>query len=190
MSRVELEFTNPELVTYVIYNLGGSVSPIDLEDIALAVFQIAPNRFCWKKYQEMIDLRIVNYALNDAKKLDIGYVLGNPINGYMLTEKGTKWVLALDKDSILVKTSRKQSISDVIDKEIDRLRRTSAFAKYKMGEEDAINDIDFREFTRVNDNFPKSVRLQRLLKIQNSIVDNKELSDLWGLLSRKFLNKG
>ena len=117
---VRAEISNPELVTVALYNLGGEVNPVDLEDIAIEVFNLAPKRFCWKKYKDRIDLRIVLYSVNDAIKNDIGYIKGSSKHGYMLTNLGLSWVTEENISEIEAQTSRQKSTIDIIHKEIDR----------------------------------------------------------------------
>ena len=183
------ELNNPEIVTLAIFNLGGSMNPIELEDVAIEAFDLAPQRFSWKKYKDRIDLRIVLYSVNDAIKPDVGYVKGNSKHGYMLTEIGLKWISEIENHEIFTKSSRKHSTTDLTDKEKIRLQRTSAYKKFIMGEFDRINIIDFREFTRVNDYFPEHVREQKLAKIQHVVKEDKTLHNAWEFLKSKFLKE-
>lgn len=184
------ELSNSELVTIAVYNLGGTINAIDLEDVAVYVFDLAPKRFSWKKYQDKIDLRIVQYSINDAIKKDIGYLNGNTKYGYMLTEAGLNWVVTTESNFLLTKSSRKLSTFDLVEKEIDRLQRSNATRKFTLGDIDQISIMDFREFTRVNDNFPKHLREQRFAKIQNVTDDDEILSQVWNFLKTKFIVKG
>lgn len=181
------EFSNPEIVTIAVYNLGGVVNPIELEDVAIEAFDLAPRRFSWKKYHDRIDLRIVLYSVNDAIKPDVGYLKGNSKYGYMLTEAGSQWVTKLQNQEIIAKSSRRLSTSDLADKEKTRLQRTQAFEKFINGKEDQINRIDYREFTRISDNFPKHLQEQRLAKIQNTVDQDETLHKVWDYLKDKFL---
>jgi len=183
------ELSNPELVTIAVYNLGGSITAVDLEDVAINVFNLAPKRFSWKKYENKIDLRIVLYSVNDAIKPDVGFLKGNSKHGYMLTETGLKWIAKIENHQIFTKSSRKLSTNDLVDKEKDRLQRTLAYKKFTIGDTDHISIIDFREFTRVNDNFPKHLRDQRYAKIQNITDEDETLSKIWNFLKNKFVIK-
>lgn len=183
------ELSNPELVTIAVFSLGGTYEPVELEDVAIAVFDIAPMRFSWKKYVDRIDLRIVLYSVNDAIKPDVGYLKGNSKFGYMLTETGLKWVTKNQNHEYLIKSARKLSESDLKLKEVERLKRTQAYKKFEVGEKEMINLLDFREFTRVNDNFPPHLRDQRFARLQNIIEDDEILISLWKYLKSKFINK-
>ena len=183
---IQDELSNPQIVTIALYNLGGSINPIDLEDVAIEVYKLAPTRFSWKKYADRIDLRIVLYSLNDAIKSDIGFISGNSKHGYMVTEAGLKWVEQHDDSRVSTTTSRKLSAADLVSKEKLRLERTKAYLKYMNKEIDQINEIDFREFTRVNDYFPQHLREQRYAKIENAVRGDEQLMKTWEFLKKKF----
>jgi len=185
--NIDEELSNPELVTFAVYNLGGSISPVDLEDVAINVYNLAPKRFSWKKYEDKIDLRIVLYSVNDAIKPNVGFLKGNSKHGYMLTKIGMSWISKIENREIFTKSSRKLSSFDLLDKEKERLLRTTAYRKFLVGESDHISIIDFREFTRVNDNFPEHLRNQRFTKIQNITDSDETLSKIWGFLKNKFI---
>jgi hypothetical protein len=187
--EIHEELSNPEIVTIAVNNLGGAVNPIELEDVAIEAFDLAPRRFSWKKYQDRIDLRIVLYSVNDAIKPDVGYLKGNSKHGYMLTEAGLEWIAKIEDSKVFTKSARKFSASDLMEKEKLRLQRTSAFHKYLQGDFDRISVIDFREFTRVNDYFPKHMREQRFAKIQNVADNDQDLAQVWEFLKKKFLAK-
>ena len=189
VSQIIDTYRNPEIVTIAVYNLGGSVNPIELEDVAIEAFNLASQRFSWKKYKDRIDLRIVLYSVNDAIKPDVGYLKGNSKHGYMLTKAGLKWIAKIEDSEIYTKSSRKFSTSDLTEKEKLRLQRTSAYDKYLKDDLDHISVIDFREFTRVNDYFPKHVREQRFAKIQNVTDEDEILSKVWDFLKKKFLSE-
>ena len=180
------DLSNPQLVTIALHNLGGSVNPIDLEDVAIEAYKLAPTRFSWKKYADRIDLRIVLYSLNDAIKSDIGFVSGNSKHGYMITEAGLEWVSQHDDAGVSTTSSRKLSAADLVSKEKLRLERTKAYLKYLNNKTDQINIIDFREFTRVNDYFPQHLREQRYAKIENAVRGDQQLMRTWKFLKKKF----
>lgn len=180
------ELSNVEILTLVIYWLGGAVTPVDLEDAAVEAFNLAPKKFSWIKYADQIDLRIVQYAIRDACKADISYLKGTSKHGYMLTESGLEWAKKFDEKKQLSTASRKMSPTDLIDREILRLQSTRAYQKFVTGEKDKITLMDFREFTRVNDYFPEHIRKQRYSKIDNAVKDSADLRKIWKFIKDKF----
>ncbi len=180
------ELSNVEILTLVIYWLGGAATPVDLEDAAVEAFNLAPKKFSWIKYADQIDLRIVQYAIRDACKPDVNYLKGTSKHGYMLTELGFEWAKKFDEKKQLSTASRKMSPSNLIDKEIMRLQTTHAYQKFIAGEKDKITIMDFREFTRVNDYFPEHIRKQRYSKINNAVKDDPDLKKVWSFIKKKY----
>lgn len=184
--KIHDELSNPEIVTLAIYLQGGTVTPVDLEDAAVKAFALAPKKFSWRKYEDQIDLRIVQYALQDAAKPNMRFLKGDSKHGYMLTQLGLEWAERFDEEKQISTTSRRSSPSDLIQKEQIRLRSTRAFKKFHSGEKDEITIMDFREFTRVNDYFPEHIRKQRYVKIDNAVKDDVDLKNVWSFIKTKF----
>ncbi|MBI5840853.1 MAG: hypothetical protein HZB19_12190 [Chloroflexi bacterium] len=184
--KIHNELSNSEIVTLAIYLLGGTIAPIELEDAAVKAFALAPKKFSWKKYEDQIDLRIVHYSLQTAVKPNVGYLKGDSKHGYMLTQIGLKWAEKFDETKQLSTTSRKLSLSDLIQKEQIRLKNASAYKKYMSGDKEKITVMDFREFTRVNDYFPEDIRRQRYAKIDNAVKDDIDLKNIWDFIKTKF----
>ncbi|HMS01191.1 MAG TPA: hypothetical protein PKE62_18250 [Anaerolineales bacterium] len=180
------ELSNSEILTLTVYLLDGTISPVDLEDAAIEAFRLAPKKFSWIKYDDRIDLRIVEYALRGACRPSMQYLKGSNKHGYMLTQAGLEWAENYDEEKQISITSRKLSPSDLILKEQIRLRGTHAFSKFQNGEKEKITLMDFREFTRVNDYFPEHIRKQRYVKIDNAVKDDVDLKNVWGFIKTKF----
>lgn len=184
--KINDELSNPEILTLIVYWLDGTITPVDLEDAAVEAFKLAPKKFSWIKYDDRIDLRIVEYALRSACRPNMRYLKGSNKHGYMLTQIGLEWAKKYDEKKQLSTVSRKMSPSDLIDREVARLQSTHAYQKFITGEKREITLMDFREFTRVNDYFPEHIRKQRYSKIDNAVKDNADLRKVWEFLKDKF----
>jgi hypothetical protein len=183
------ELSNPEILTLAVYLRGGAVSPVDLEDAAIEAFNLAPKKFNWKKYEDQIDLRIIQYALQDACKPKIGYLKGSSKHGFMLTQSGLNWAENYDESKQLSTTSRKSSVADLLLREQARLRKSHAFEKFINGNAVQITLMDFREFARVNDYFPEYIKKQRYHKIDNVVENDQNLKKVWTYLKTKFVEE-
>jgi hypothetical protein len=187
--EVHNELSNAEILTLVVYLLGGTVAPVDLEDAAIEAFKLAPKKFSWIKYDDRIDLRTIQYSLQDACKSNMKYLKGSSKHGYMLTQTGLEWAKKVAEKDQSTSASRKSSPSDLIDKEKLRLQKTQAYEKFGNEESEKITLIDFHEFTRVNDYFPEHIRKQRYDKIENVVKDDADLKNLWKFLKSKFVEE-
>jgi len=181
------ELSNAEILTLVVYLLDGTVTPVYLEDAAIEAFKLAPKKFSWIKYDDRIDLRIVEYALRAACRSNMRYLKGSSKHGYMLTQAGLEWAKTVAEKDQSTSASRKSSPSDLIEKEKARLQKTLALEKFNNGESEKITVVDFREFTRVNDYFPEHIRKQRYDKIENVVKDDAGLKKVWKFLKSKFI---
>ncbi len=186
----KIEFSKPQLVTIAVALLDGDKVYVDHEDVAIKVNEMAPGRFNWRKYPELINIEIVSFALRDAQKTkNGGLVVGNNTKGWMLSPAGLKWIETVDlgavHDELPVKY-RKASISANQELERRRLFNTKAYNLFVKGKSKAITVQDFYEFARVNQYFQIKTRQRRYAIIANAVSDDDILSKLWDLLQTKF----
>lgn len=179
--------SNVEVVTLAAYLLGGEAVLVDIEDIAVKAFDLAPSRFCWRKYPERIDLRAIQYALKDACRAKVGLLSGSIKRGYMLSAKGSRWAQEIGQSAAQGEGARKASVEDLLEHERQRLRHTAAFGRFIAGETDRLDRRDFEEFARVNDYFPEHVRGERFTRLDHVVTGDDELTRLWSLLRERFL---
>lgn len=76
-----------ETVAVALWHLGGDQHPIDTEDVAKKVNELAPGAFTWRKYPDQINLELVRVNLSDAK-LKAKLVTGGGRHGWSLTPHG------------------------------------------------------------------------------------------------------
>jgi len=183
-----LDLNNQQIVTLAVARLGGLQRAIDLEDIAIASYDIAPSRFCWKKYPDRIDLRSVYDALKDACRSNPPLLRGGSKRGYMLTPEGQ--VLADSIEEIgpaqIAERPRRLSEAEWIENERVRLQRTEAFRKWHNGKRAEITLRDLQEFLRINEYFPAHLRAERIAKIANAAKGSSEIEALLDYLLETF----
>ena len=95
------EFTNVDIVVYVIATLGGAERTVYSEDIAARSYELAPSHFSWRRQPYIEkgwpDKYIAKTALEDAKKPEYGalvegvYALDLSKDGWRLMPGGAKW---------------------------------------------------------------------------------------------------
>jgi len=66
MTPVE-EITNWEVFLWSLYELGGAEGYIDVEDVFLRSFEIAPSRLSWRTRDDLPDYKKCSKALRDAE---------------------------------------------------------------------------------------------------------------------------
>ena len=86
------KFSNQEIVTIALYNLGGGIGSFDIETIAKEADKLAPGRFRWKTDPSMISDSNTWDALSNARKKK--YILQQAqeknTDSYLLTEDGVE----------------------------------------------------------------------------------------------------
>lgn len=182
-------FSNHQIVTLAVFLLGGENKYIDREDIAVKANEITPGRFNWRKYTENIDLDAVGVALRDAKKeKNGGLLIGTNSTGWMLSPKGLVWSTSLGHDFVENYFPKYRKDSWIANKESEclRLKNTRAYKLFVDGQIDAINLQDFFQFTRVNEYYQRNTRKKRYAVIENVIVEDNLLLELWSFLKGKF----
>lgn len=186
----ETELSNVQLVALAVYQLGGERKAIEVEDIAVQSYKLSPQKFAWKKYPEMIDKTVVQYALKDATlpKNSPPILAGSIKHGYLLTAFGLEWIMSFqNKRNHKTETSfRSNSNSEKLTLERTRLETSVAFQKFTSNDLDSITDGDFQDFTRVNEYFPDHARTRRFTIIDNAIQGNPELESCWQYLKNRF----
>lgn len=161
------EYTNSDIAVMAVYHLGGALHHIHLEDVAMKAAQLAPKKFCWKKYPEQINLESVRITLKNELRATNRRVAGSIRDGYMLTPEGLSWCLSNTG------TEDNQALGE-LRKEVDRAKKTSTFGKVFTGEgEVSIGDIE--SLLRIDQYFTPRKRRERTLALLNASVLDAEL---------------
>ena len=144
---------NRDLVVYALYQLGGGEHKIDMEDVALECFRIAPERFSWKKHPEFPSIKPAEDSLYDASRPKNGsLVRGRARDGWwMLTPAGVDHAKALLPRLTQRAIGELRSSSDrqEMQKYFRELEAHPAFRKYTAdGSCDAVKPYEFTEFLK------------------------------------------
>jgi hypothetical protein len=173
--------TSSELVVLVVYLLGGDQRPIDTEDVAVRVNQLAPGRFTWSKYPDQINLELVRVFLSDAKKGDTALVAGSGRTGWTLTPAGLRWASQNATKLLKEDVSRERDgrLAGSVDqgrwrRERARVRATTAWAKWSSGD-NAITAREARDVFRMD---LYAVARMRDIKVARLMSMFDEQSDL------------
>lgn len=87
------EVTNWEIFTWALSQLGGNAGFVDVEDVFVACFELAPSRFSWRTREELPDYKKCSKALRDAEARRPALLLKTR-DGLkrQLTVEGQQWV--------------------------------------------------------------------------------------------------
>ena len=182
-------FSNHGIVTLAVYLLGGDSRPVDTEDVAVKVNEIAPGRFTWRKYADQINLEIVRVCLSDAKKHDKGsYLSGSGKDGWLLTTEGLLFVNGRLHELGTVDLSRRLlSQREQHQRRIEKTRMLSSEAYVRFREEgaDAVTINDTEAFFRLNEYVVGKARDRKIARILNTYGDDAELGEVVRELSKR-----
>jgi hypothetical protein len=92
MSPID-EVANWEIFLWALYHLGGSSQFVDIENVALECFEIAPARFGWRTRRDLPDYKKCAKALQEAEaRRPQMLVKTRDTFGRQLTAEGQKWI--------------------------------------------------------------------------------------------------
>jgi hypothetical protein len=178
-TRPQNKFANHEIVTIVVYLLGGESLPVDTEDVAVRANEIAPGRFLWRKYPDQINIENVRTFLKDATRpKNGGYLAGSGRRGWLLTEAGREFAKVRVNDLRGVDLSREplsQKERTWRRGERARMLAEEAFRKFQEGGTDAVSSREAEAFFRVDDYVVGKARERKIVRVVNTFGDDPEL---------------
>lgn len=173
--------TSSELVVLVVYLLGGDQRPVDTEDVAVRVNQLAPGRFTWSKYPDQINLELVRVFLSDAKKGDTALVAGSGRKGWTLTSAGLRWASKNAAQLLNEDVSRERDgrVAGSIDqgrwrRERSRVMATNAWAKWLAGDK-ATTEREARDVFRIDLYADTRMRDIKVARLRSMFDDHPDL---------------
>jgi hypothetical protein len=191
---IKNKLSNQEIVTIAIYVLGSGIGTFDIETIAKKADELAPGRFRWKTDPNMISDSNTWDALSNARKK--GFILqqANEKNtdSYLITEEG---VIFSKKNIDKIKKFDQSKIRISVSKEIyentkNRLITTEAYQKAKNLKLDQITVKEFNQFFRLNDYMKNTQKEEKIQKIKNLFIHEKEFKELIDKVATTHKNGG
>lgn len=83
---------NPEIIPFALHQLGGAGQFVDVEDIFLRCFEVAPERFRWRKHL-IANYKTLSKALRDFETRHPDLLLKTEEGlGRQLSKEGLEWV--------------------------------------------------------------------------------------------------
>jgi hypothetical protein len=86
------QVTNPEVFVWALYDLDGANNFVDVEDIFLRAFKIAPLRFAWRTQPGIPDLKRCSKALQEAEAWSPKLFVKKGPEMRKLTVEGQQWI--------------------------------------------------------------------------------------------------
>ena len=194
------KLSNMDVVLYVLYKLGGWQKRINMEDITLECFKVAPRKFSWIKHPQYPDIMPVLFSLESAKKKQYGaLVVGETerkrtvkiIGGWMLTVQGIRWI----KNNIfrieqILNENKIRGERLFIDRKINELYKSKAFNKFLLeGDKANISHAEFAESLICTINTGVDILNTRLNEIDSTaeVLRKDELKKYVNFCRKKFV---
>lgn len=182
-----------DLVVLTVFLLGGDSEPIDTEDVAKRVNELAPGRFTWVKYPDQINIELVRTYLSDAKKPKHGALLSGTGNtGWRLTAAGQKF--ASEKQTVAkqpFRRERKLSAADAAWLRCERERwiGSDAFSKHAGGRTEEVTKQEAEALFRLDDYIVDRLREKKIGRVVNAFRDDAELCELVETLATRVMRE-
>ena len=110
--------TNTDVFLWSLYELGGDEEFVDVEDVFLRSFELAPQRLGWRTRPELPDLKKCSKGMRDAEKRTPKLLVKNGPDARQLTVEGQQWIEA-NFDRLV------ESLGDVRPVQAPKARNTS-----------------------------------------------------------------
>ncbi|MGA2514448.1 MAG: hypothetical protein ABSG37_12650 [Candidatus Limnocylindrales bacterium] len=153
----------PGLIDYALaalLRLGGNAKMVDLEDIAVEAYVLAPDRFRWRRH-DFPNLELVRVMLSEAKRG--GHLVLQDRKGWMLTVEGAgRAALVLDRINAGAVVHRDDSLRRQDLAEIARMEGHPAYEHWREGGMAAVDAVDLGDLVRCSASTPVKLFVDRL----------------------------
>jgi hypothetical protein len=187
------EANNQDVFVWALYLLGGADRDVDVEEIYLRCFDLAPARLGWRTHPDLPDYKKAAKALQSVEaSTHIGLVHKPHKFSRRLTLAGVHWV-ELYKEILEENYSRLPVMASKSKNNYERLRqeilKSRAWQIFKVEQE--VHDIaDAAAALQCSPASPQSTWQSRVnnLKRASDVLKDKELMEFAELLDNKFIN--
>lgn len=181
-----------DVVVVALHNLGGAAQAVDIEDVAIESYRLAPHRFGWRRHPEQVDLAGVRDGLSDARKPENGALaVGDRKQGWTLTPAGVELAQRL-QGPVGAAAGVSQTRLDPAVRAAERVRvlRSRAYGKLSEGLLDDVTKQDVRELLRIDTYVSEEKYRQRVAIVLNSFADEPSVQHAIAELERRFREGG
>ncbi|MBI1955082.1 MAG: hypothetical protein HYS38_01670 [Acidobacteria bacterium] len=166
------ELSNIDVALFALYRIGGAQHPVDMEDIAIKCWELAPKKFSWKKYPKYPESEPARIALFDAAKPKYGKLVRgrNKRTGWMLTVAGIDYVRARLPEFEPLVSGEKEVVSQhrKQDRYFAALEKEPAYKQFLEGKScELIAPHEFTQFLRCSLDSSQSVLRDRIERVKS-----------------------
>ncbi len=193
MDPPNLEANNQDVFVWALYLLGGSDQDVDVEEIYLKCFELAPARLGWRTHPEIPDYKKTSKALQSIEATTHVGLLHRPHKySRRLTLEGIKWVEAYIE--ILERNYSKANVvasknTNLYERQRHELKKSDAWNKFKISTA-SVEISDVAAALQCSAASPKSIWISRLTNLRRiaDLLADSEIMDFTEFVDQTFIS--
>jgi len=174
VKRSKNEITNADLFLYALYRLGGAGAYVDVEDVFMEMWRIAPERFRWRKY-EVPNYKIMSKAIVDiSQRGQEGLLLGSG-DMRQLSAEGVAWAERHSEELEAVATGERAAPPDRRpgQRVVADLLKQPSVQSFLQGREVHLDRVRVARLLRCAPDAPRQVWRERLETLRSAATAGK-----------------
>jgi hypothetical protein len=167
------QITNTDLLLYAMYRLGGAGKYVDVEDVFMEMWRLAPARFSWRKYRQP-NYKIMSQAIADLTRREEGSdLLLGAGDTRQLSAQGVRYVESRIELLQRFATGEEKAPPDrrPSQRVIAELAKQPLVREHLRGEGVDLNRDEMAELLRCAPDSPRSVWRERLETLRAAAAD-------------------
>jgi hypothetical protein len=188
------EPNNQDVFVWALYLLGGADRDVDVEDIYLKCFELAPARLGWRTRPDLPDYKKTSKALQSIEATTHVGLLHRPHQySRRLTLEGIKWVeqyLEILKKNYSHAAVQASKTNNVYERLRTEIRNGDAWTKYLINP-DSVDISDAAAALRCSPASPQTTWLSRTTEIRRAadVLKDDEIMEFADFVQNKFVNR-
>jgi hypothetical protein len=182
LNNLTHSFTQQEWAVLAVYLLGGDSVPVDTEDVAIRLNEMASSHFGWRKHPAIPNLELVRVVLSDCKKSKPPLLQGIGKTGWGLTQEGLKQAHeiearspGLDLSGPAAASKPTPSVQARLNRERQRICATNAWIHWKQsGTKPTAREAE--EVYRIDHYAVGAMRETKVTRLTGLFSDDEEMS--------------
>lgn len=183
---------NQDVFLWALYVLGGSDRDIDVEDIYLKCFEMAPARLAWRTQPQLPDYKKTSKALQSVEATTHTGLIHRPHQySRRLTIEGIRWVEAYKE--ILERVYSKHSVAastntNMYERTRHSIKESSSWHVFQ-NDPTQLDTADLAALLRCTATSPQETWRSRVLDLKRAaeILDDKDLADFAKVVELKVI---
>ena len=154
---------NQDVFIWALYLLGGSENEVDVEDIYLKAFELAPARLSWRTRPELCDYKKTSKALQSVEATThVGLVLKTHSLARKLTADGVLWVEQFKPllEQTYLNSPVAAAATNIHEKRRKSIKETSTWSRYFQNQE--FDFFELAEALECSTGSPKKIWISRI----------------------------